>query len=286
MPRDYRMTRPRSELRKKLMQDINTPLSALIEGTKDSDGGVRCAAFENPKMTMEYLLIGSKDEFRKVRCAIMKKPDASEEILLIGSQDACWEVRSNVMASQNISEELLIIGSCDESSTVRRSVMYNIKTPVHLLIKGCEDPATAVRCASMSNPGTPIELLINGCLDEESRVRSSVLESVKNFDNFNPVDCKNDNYMPVIFFLDPERIFQADEQGNTLMMEACMENNEDAVLYLYEKGCDVYQENNDGISPYSILSENKNLSSGLKALLEKLDLEKNVEDESESSLGL
>lgn len=72
---------------------------------------------------------------------------------------------------------------------------------------------------------------------------------------------------------------QQDINGNTLLMRACEDKNESAVMRLVDNGADVHQENKTGDSAFKILKRKRKLPDGLQALKEKLILDQIVSDE-------
>lgn len=83
-----------------------------------------------------------------------------------------------------------------------------------------------------------------------------------------------------------------DNQGNTALINFCnsdefsIKRKTEIILYLADKGADFFHENNTGDSAYSILNENNDLPVELKALLEKLTLEKDIDSDDVNSMGL
>lgn len=86
--------------------------------------------------------------------------------------------------------------------------------------------------------------------------------------------------------LKSDLISQFDDNGFTLLMKACQDKDEKVVLFLHEQGADFHQKNKKGQSAYSILNKKKLMPDGLKALKEKLKLEKmgDVNERAELSL--
>lgn len=79
--------------------------------------------------------------------------------------------------------------------------------------------------------------------------------------------------------LKPELLNHQDENGDTLLIEACRYTHEYDVFLLMNKGFDFFIENNKGESAYSILKRNKSLPDKLQSILEKLMLEQDLIDE-------
>lgn len=83
------------------------------------------------------------------------------------------------------------------------------------------------------------------------------------------------NKIPIMFLLNPTVIHEKDENGNTLLISACLSLNENHIFFLYEVGADFYLENNVGESAISLL--NDGLSPRLQSLKEGILLDSLIE---------
>lgn len=77
-----------------------------------------------------------------------------------------------------------------------------------------------------------------------------------------------------------------DENGSTLLMDACETRHEEFVLLLKDKGADFHIKNNKGQTAYSILKRKRTLTPGLQALKESLVLQQLVGDNDSEALSL
>lgn len=112
----------------------------------------------------------------------------------------------------------------------------------------------------------------------ELLLKSGSNKNIKNDDNETAFDLAliNENFRSM-YFLNPEMINQQDDDGNTWLLKTCSNQNEDEALFLYEKGADVFIENEDGESAYDILVNSDELPEKLQALKERLMLDNLVE---------
>lgn len=94
------------------------------------------------------------------------------------------------------------------------------------------------------------------------------------------------NQIETIYYLNPDAINAKDENGSTLIMRACEEENEYNILFLYDKGADFYLKDTYGESAIDILQNLDNLSTKLQALKEKLMLEFISNNDNNYSLSL
>lgn len=98
-------------------------------------------------------------------------------------------------------------------------------------------------------------------------------------------------------YLNKNAVNNKDANGNTLLIKACRERDEDLVFFLIDNGADLYLENNEGetalmalnntdksfmfadIISYNRLIRDEDLTDKLQALKEKLMLEETLEDD-------
>lgn len=74
--------------------------------------------------------------------------------------------------------------------------------------------------------------------------------------------------------------------GESLIIRSCKNNNEEDVLFLHSKGADFNRKNADGESALGILESHEALSENLQALRDKLILEADIDQETNSVLSL
>lgn len=93
------------------------------------------------------------------------------------------------------------------------------------------------------------------------------------------------SYISEMYFENKDIISEQDENGNTLFIKTCKVENVKAILFLFEHGADPHHKNAAGESALDILKSK--LSPELRALLEKITLEKMIDEtEKQSILGL
>lgn len=257
--------------------DPKISLDLLMKGLEINDYVVSIDIMRNLSATEEILKIGSTDCQWRVRDAAMRNPNTTKELLMTCALDEMDWVRESVMKHPNATEDIWLTCINDPEANVRQAIMMNPNATQKILLIGSHDQNLGVQNSAIVHANATIDMLVNGCRDRTLGV--SVLNIVQQRYNFNSDECKNKNFMPIIFFLKPERLLQKDELGNTLLMEACTNKNEDAALYLYNKGADFSDENNAGQSALDILKEFDDLPTKLQSLKEKLILDQEMSED-------
>lgn len=89
------------------------------------------------------------------------------------------------------------------------------------------------------------------------------------------------NHVTTMYLLDKDSIREQNESGETCLMRAVHEKDENAVLFLHDKEADFNLKNISGYSPLDVLIEYNDLPERLQSLKEKLILEKLTEEDSD-----
>lgn len=95
---------------------------------------------------------------------------------------------------------------------------------------------------------------------------------------------KDDN--EIVELLIGDIIDNQDNNGNTAILRACENKNEELVLLLHKKGADCFIKNISGFSAFDALLILSKTSTVFKSLHEKLSLEKFIDEDPSTILGL
>lgn len=93
-------------------------------------------------------------------------------------------------------------------------------------------------------------------------------------------------HLPCLALLCPDIINKKDENGNTLLMNACEQKNEEDVLFLHSQDADFNLKNNDGQSAFNILKRKRGLSPALQSLKEQLIMNEMLDEQDDNAMSL
>lgn len=144
-----------------------------------------------------------------------------------------------------------------------------------------KDGRTTLMVAALHSHSNIIEKLVTSGADislKDNEGRNAYIRLIEN------------NNVPMIYLLNPGIIDQSDDLGCTLLIKMCdsirmYPENEDDILFLYDKGADIFKENNTGVSAYDILLKNS-LPEKLRSFVDKIKLLQNIEDEVDDMMRL
>lgn len=151
---------------------------------------------------------------------------------------------------------------------------------------------TALMFAVENNNKEIIELLFKNGIDRSSKNNKG--------ETAYDIACKKNN-IPIMFLFNPDIINKHDAEfsflhgtieklkvtlDTNILIKACQDKNEDNILFLIEKGFDMFIENSEGDSGYKILNRKRVLPPKLQSLKESLSLMRIINNEQDINFSL